>query len=362
MGTVNGIVVSDRMLPNHASNWVPPGTRSTSLELFLIANSPSDYDAMLPIRVGQGMTDIAKTRDAILHFSFGDEFLFWRIWYEPATIDAGFIVENKEYEIKVWNAYLDVTASITAVSGVATDGTTISHDSLPISIGKFGDEQLILTVLGEGPPLQSTIYTVTVNSVDYTTEIEGIRVVPVPWEPDWDSKVNIEMHFTTALQRNKYFVEQRRPLRYTPYYKFAFRIIAEGLSAQKMKQTMSYGHDKVFGIPVFTEHAYPASDFNSSTTITTSNDLTNLWNLNNQAEYIVIIDHTTLQAEIKEIDTVNANSIECAVAVSDTFTWQRCIVYPVVMCTAEGTSVNPQSDSVFYGDFRMIQYERATGV
>lgn len=357
----NGIILSEATMGDQANNMVPVGNKSTQLD-YTETYDANQWGYLFPIRVGQGYTSIGKTRNGFIPFTYGDEILFWRIWFEPYTIDAGFIVEDKGYDVKIWNAYLDQTASISAISGVSVDGTTIAYDPVPITIGKFGDEWITITVLGEGPPLQDTTYTFTVNAVDYDTLIEGIRVAPMPWEPDWESKVKIEMHFNTVIERNTFFVEQRRPLRYTPTYRISFRIIASGLSGQKLKQTMTYGHDKVFGIPIHTEQAYPSEDFNLSATINTSNDLTDLWNLNNQAAYIVIIDHSTLQAEIKELSQVNANSIVCSLPVSDTFTWQTSIVYPIVMCTAEGLSLNPQSDTVFTGDLAFKQYERASGV
>lgn len=357
MATISGLVYGVVTLTEYENNLVNLGDKTTMPVRGIIGND-TEYPGA--VSAATGYIDLGRTKNALLYFSYGDDILFYKIWFEPFFIDAGFIVEDVDYDIKIWNAFFDTTASITAVNGSGTDGTEITHDSLPITIGKFADEWITVTVLQEGPPLQETSYTITVNAADYITEIEGIRVVPVPWDADWDSKVNIEIHFETALSRNKWFMEQRRPLRYKQFYKISYRVSAEGVSAQKLKQTMAYAHDKVVGVPVFSEHAYPSQDFSSSTTINTSNDLSTNWYLNNQAQYIVITDHDSLQTEIKEIDSVNANSIVCTLPVSGSFTWQNCVVYPVVMCTADSLRIRPETDLIFVGDFVFTEYERAS--
>jgi hypothetical protein len=357
MAVQNGIIQGNMWYNEHDGNRVPAGSKITQGDPY--GGIPlSDYG--MALRVGQGMTDISQVQNGIVVSNYGDLVLFWRIWFEPVLIDAGFIVEDKNYNVKVWNAYLDQTISITDIAGATTDGTEIFHDPVPIDIGKFGDEWMTITVYGEGPPLQSTVYTFTIEAVEYETDIEGIRVTPIAWEPNWNNKVNIEMHFDTVMERNRYFVEQRRPLRYKPYYKFTFSLQAEGVDAQKLKQSLAYGHDKVFGVPVYTEQLHPSADFNSSSTIQTSNDLTDFWNLNNLAEYVVIIDHTTLLAEIKELASVSANQIVCSIPVTNTFTWQRSVVYPVVMCTGDSFTMRPESDDVWTSDLSFVEYERAS--
>jgi len=359
MGVSNALLTQfdPQLYATDAYNKTKTGSR------VLITDPSTAYkqtDFGLGIRVGQGYADIARVHSAILPFSFGDDVMFWRVWFEPVLIDAGFIVEDKEYYVKVWNAHLDVTASITAVSSVSPVGTTITHDPLPITIGKFGDEWITIKVLEEGPPVQNTVYEFTINAVDYETEIDGIRVSPFMWEPNWNKKVNVEMHFDTALDRNKYFVEQRRPLRHKPYYKFSFSVNPSGVDAQKLKQLLAYAHDKVLGLPLFNEQAHPSQSFNGSATIVCSNDLSKFWNLNNQATFVVVVDHQALQAEIKEIESVAAGQIVCTLPVSDTFTWQSSVVYPVVMVIGESFDFRPESDDVINSNLSFSEYERSS--
>jgi hypothetical protein len=364
MAVQNGIIVADSMVPAsmHASpiSVVPEVAGDMELQPSYLRAYPSDPPTQ-PIRVGQGYAPIGKPHNGIIPFGYGRDVLFYKIWFEPVEIDAGFIVEETDYNIKIWNTFFDGSVQLTAVSGVSTAGTGVTYDSLPITINTFGDYWVTLTVYEEGPPVQSTDYTFTIDGYDWITEVEGIRVVPVPWEPDWDSKIRFEYHFDTVLATNKYFVEQRRPLRYKPYMKANFQITGVGVDGQKLKQSITYGHDKVFGVPIFSEQGYPSSDFNSSATIQCSNDLSILWNLNNLAEYVIVVDHFDLTSEIKAIDSIGTNQVVCQVPITRTFSnWQRCVVYPVVMCTAESIASRAETDEIFRTSWKLLEYERAT--
>jgi hypothetical protein len=357
MGTYNGYILETEDYPTpDADIGVRTGAKQTELESSAHRN---DLDYGTADIADRGMTDISTEHDGLIWFSYGDEVLFYRIWFEPYTIDAGFIVEDEDHLVKIWNAYFDQTASITAIDGTATEGTSITYDSLPITIGKFADYEVTVTVLRVGPPLQETVYTFTINAVDYETAIDGIRVVSIPWDPDWDNKIRIEMGFDTALSRTKYFVEQRKWLRENARYKLQFTATNHGLEAQKMKQIVAYGHDKVFGVPIYSEQAYPSADFTSSSIITTSNDLDKMWYLNNQAEYVVIIDHVTNVSEIKEIDSVSVNQIDLINPVSGTFSYLSSKVYPIVMCLAESISIQPHAAEALRASFNMVEYVRS---
>jgi len=289
--------------------------------------------------------------------SFGDDNLFFRIWFEPFEIDAGFIVEDVDYTIKVWNAYFDVTKQLTAITEDSPEGTTLTHDPLPITIAKFDDITMTLTVLQEGPPVQSTTYTFTIDGTDYETEITGIRVNPFAYEPDYSQGIRIQMKFETVIERNKYFKEQRRPLRDDALWNVGLKSWVKGLDTQKLKQQIAYGHDKIFGVPIYSEHCYPDQDMNNQTIIQCSNDLSKHWFLNNQAVYVILIQHDILLAEIKEISSVGTNSITLARAVSETFEWQKTVVYPIVLSTIENVSFDMETDNLMNFTIDFTEYK-----
>jgi hypothetical protein len=310
------------------------------------------------------VTEYRKMVDGVMLHDYGDENLFHRIWFDPVEIDVGFIVEGVEYTISIWNAYYDQDVTVTSVveSG-DSEGTSITHASTPFDIEPTDDTTATVTVYRSGPPTQNTTYTFTIDGEDYETVVTGIRVNAFPAEPDWDRRVRAEIIFETVVERiPRYFDEQRRPLREDPYRRISFQATAQALFNEKLKHLLTYGHDKVFGVPIYSEHCYPSASFNGSSTINLSNTTDKLWHLNNLCEYVVIIDHSTWLTEIKEIDTVNSTSIDLLRPVEETFVYSRVIVYPMIVATLD-TSVRsaPHTDDLETYSLGFTEYEIGTG-
>ena len=302
------------------------------------------------------LIDISAVKDALVPHSYGEDTLFWRIWFEPAEYDAGFITEDSQFDIKIWNAYLDTLSTITDISVLAQEGTSIDNDPVPIKIQKFGDNTSEVTISRIGPPLQSTVYTFTVDSVEYTCTITGMRIIDWVLEPDWARKVRIEFAFETVVAENRFFKEQRRYLREDCSRTIKVSSWAEGLDAQKVKQSLSYGHDKVFGVPIYSEHCYPTGTITGQTVLNFTNDLTKLWNLNNLCDYIIIADHKAMTGEIKEVSSVGGSSITLVRSVVQTFEAASVIVYPVIMTTLESLSLQDETQDVTVFDLSFEEY------
>jgi len=329
---------------------------------------PLDRSLLTPLEVhqdrgyGTGIVviispvDISQVMDGLIAHTFGDENLFWRIWFEPVEYDAGFITEDRQFDIKVWNAYLDVLATISAISVLAQEGTSIDHDPVPITIPKFGDMTAEVTIYRVGPPLQNTVYTFTINAVDHTSTITGMRVIEWNVEPDWGQSIKTELSFETVLARNRFFKEQRRPLLDTPVRTVRLSAWSKGLDAQKVKQKLTYGHDKVFGVPIYSEPCYPTGTITGQTVINMTNDLTKFWNLNNLCVHVMIVDHEALVSEIKEVDSVGANSVTLVRSVTETFVAARTVVYPMFMAVLDSLTFKDETDDTSYVDVAFEEY------
>ena len=296
--------------------------------------------------VTRDLIDIHSVQDAILSHSYGEENLFNRIWFEPVDYEAGFITEEISFDIKVWNAFMDTLATISDISVLAGTGTSIDNDALPITIQKFGDNTSEVTIDRVGTPLQNTIYTFTINTVEHTCTITGMRIINWLLEPDWGKEVKMELAFETAIAENRFFKEQRRYLREDFLRAVKISTWARGLDAQKVKQDLSYGHDKVFGIPIYSEPCYPTGMLTGETTINISNDYTKYWNLNNLCTYVILVDHQNLVGEVKEVDSIGVGVIELVRAVSETFVAGSTIVYPMFMATIGALSVPAETDGL----------------
>lgn len=273
--------------------------------------------------------------DGLLPHSFGDDQLFWRVWFAPEEIDAGFIVEEREWAVKVWNAHLDKTVEITSIVGTAMDGTELAPTDTPIDVGIFGERVYTLTVLRDGPPLQDTVYRFTIDSIVYDCHIIGTRVIAVFPEPNWRGPVRIGYTFETVVAQNKYFREQRRALRTNPLRQLKAEYLLDGIAAEKFGNDLTYGHDKVFGVPVYSEHIYTSDTLTGQNSFDASNDISKHWNLQNLCDYIMIVDHGAGLAEVKEVASVVGSTITLERDIVLTFTPHRVIIYPVFFALLE---------------------------
>lgn len=320
----------------------------------LVVYDDREYGHGIPI--GRALVDISSVADGIISHSYGDENLFWRVWFEPVEYDVGFITEDIPFDIKVWNAYLDTLIVITDISVLAQEGTIIDHNPIPINIQKFGDSTSEVTISRVGPPLQNTVYTFTIDAVEYTCTIIGMRIINWLLEPNWERDVNLELAFETSIAENRFFKEQRRYLREDPLRGIKLSAWAKGLDAQKTKQDLSYGHDKVFGIPIYSEPCYPTGTITGQTTINISNDITKYWNLNNLCTYVMIVDHDKLIGEVKEVSSVGASSVVLVRSVVQSFDVEATIVYPIFMATITSLTLRNETDDVIYFDLNFEEY------
>jgi len=282
-----------------------------------------------------------------LSATYGDDNLFHRVWVSPLLIEVGFITEDDQFEVKIWNAWLAREVDFTAVSSIAPEGTLITYPTLPYTITRSDSLILTLDLYKEGPPVQDTFYGLTIDGDLYTTNITGTRVLPVEPDIQWDESLTISYEFATIMyQDGVRFQEQRRPL-----MEWADRVISatyllEGNSAHKFFNVLSYGHDKVFGCPIYNEKMVASSitvDSNIIPLVTATDDL---YNLNNNANYIIIVDHENELAEIKEIEAIASAQITTVKDIVETFDVGSTFIYPALISLLYAVSFTEQSDNV----------------
>ena len=290
--------------------------------------------------------------------NFGDEAVFNRVWFWPETIAIGFIVEDDTYDIVIWNAYEREWISHTAVVGTDTDGTAFESLTLPWEIPADSTRTMELTVYEEGPPMQDTLYNLTVEGEVYTTHVTGIRVLGFIPDPSWDEELSISYRFQTTIFDTQRFVEQRRPLYETVQRDASLTVKIDRIVDQQLLHTLMYGHDKVFGIPIYTEKMSATDIPQGGSTITLSADNSDLWNLNNIGGFIAIIDHYNWMGEIKAIDSITSTTIVTATNISKNFDEDTTYIYPVFFGTIKNVSITSENDLV---DRIPITFEEFTG-
>jgi hypothetical protein len=309
-------------------------SKSKSLNDSLDVAEHSEFQYKIAGRIDRGQPVTVASLTGQKNFQFGEEMIFDRIWIDPVLINPTFITEDVDYDVEVWNAYLDQSATwTTEVITGDTDGVSFARDPLTITILKGDYEVYVMTVLGEGPAVQDTTYTETILGDAYTIDIETMRVIGLDPEPNWISRVQVGYSFETVLSVSDRHVEQRRPLRHDLRRTLSIELIGMDTELHKLSNLIQYGHDKVFACPVFQERVLCTGIPNGGTSITTLTDTTNHWNLNNACSRIMIADHAGGTVEIKNISAVAANTITTSSEIAGTFDVNSTMVYPIFVGT-----------------------------
>lgn len=286
-------------------------------------------------------------RNGVLPFSAGRDLIFERVWVEPTTVDAGFITEERTYSISIWNAFQEQSVEFTSMSSVDPTGTTLPTPTLPLDIRQSDDITLTLTVAEQGPPLQETYYKPLINGTLWSIYVTGVRALGLSPEPTWEKGIQISYKFETSMFQTEQFEEQRRPLMDEPYCTLAASFPINSRAAHKLFYDISYGHDKVWSVPVYNEKMSIDTITQGSTTITTSSAVDNLYYLNNYATHIAVIDHTNSLVEIKEISSITPSyTIEVSRSMVEDFTAGTTAIYPVFFGLLSGVTSGHLTDDV----------------
>lgn len=253
-------------------------------------------------------------RKALLE-SVGDTLIYHRIWVEPLDISAGFITEEAETSIYIWNAQYGETATIESVDEVLPDGTqfTLQDADCPIEMGADAEVIYVVTVEKPGPPIQDTYYTITIEGIEYEIYVHGTRVIPLDQEPDWSGPPRYKYRFQTVLSSSPTYQEQRRALTNRMLRDAMVTFTIQNNLLTRFMNDITYGHDKVFGVPIYSETSILSTAASSGDLTIFLNDANDYhWNLNNLCTHLIIMDWDNDVTEIKEVDTVNSTSIVLA--------------------------------------------------
>jgi len=294
---------------------------------------------------------------------FGDDVLFNQIYVEIVDItsspithhgseyNVGFITEELDYVVLIWNSYVSTTKSFTALSVINPDGITITYPTIPAAITPGGQLQLPVTIAKDGPAVQDTTYQLTIGGVQRTAAFAGLRVLAMIPEPNWRDGISHTFGYLTAMYQNDHYTEQRRSLLDSPAHSTSTDYIMVDEEAQEFFHSLSYGHNKVFAVPFYSELMIPTStglpQGDVTITIDTSQaDPAAMWNLNNTAEYVALIDHTNRTAEIKEISSIASPNIVVTQNISGAFDEATTRVYPVYFGMVRAATLQQRTDGI----------------
>lgn len=262
---------------------------------------------------------------------FANTHIYNRIWLREIEIDAGFVVEDIDYDMEIWNAKsTDVQCTDIDYYPNAV-GLDMTNPAVPFTIQRNYIEEFILTVLQEGAPVQDAIIIFTIDGDEYYTTIEATRVITLPFEPDWFKNVKFEMKFETVIFQTERYYEQRRSLSNRPKRLESFTISESGYLAEKFFYIIQRGKDKIFGVPIFFEVFQLLNATQGQTVLNTNGNIDKFWNLNNLCNFVMLIDIETYNVELKEITAVGVSSVTCKNPLVNTFDINKTWVYSIFL-------------------------------
>lgn len=325
--------IHDAILPvinsvvNYRKEIVDNSTPELNIHSFLLAEISK-----------QSPVDTSKTLSAILPTgAFTDEVILGKTYFTPRLIESGFITEDSEHSILIWNS-AQTSKEISSIAGESITGTELVHDSTPININSESDVTHTLSVLKEGPPFQSSEYTYTIDGLFFVLLVTGQRIEPFLFDPDWSQSYKCSYSFNTVLSRTKKFVEQRRPLLESARREIECGFWEQGLVMQRVHNELKRFNSIAIGVPIFQEILELTSNPQDELTATFRQDLSPFFNLNNSTTFLLIKDLQNIDNhEVKEISSIDLenNEITFTNTVKNSYTPSQCIVYPIFIGQTE---------------------------
>jgi hypothetical protein len=290
-------------------------------------------------------------------FDYLFDMLMNRIWVEPLRIAAGFITEEQTYDIEIWNAYLERSVIWSSVVVIRQPGTDFEYPALPFTIPKTADLVQTMTIFKDGPPLQNTLWQLTIDGIEFEIFIDGIRVIPLEPELNWIDKLKSTYSFETVMYNTQFFYEQRRAMIEQCRRGAGFKLTLFGSDNPRFFNLISYAHDKILGIPIFSEQMHPTALTLGSTSIPLSNSNEFLWNFQNRTSFVIIVDHETNTTEIKEILNFTNNNINLKSAITETFNVVRSMVYPCLFCTVRAVKFSEKTSHTNEATLEFLEFQ-----
>jgi len=259
-----------------------------------------------------------------------------KLYLSPTEIDAGLIGNDLAYEIEIWNAG-EETISLTNIAQSNSEGFVLDIPTPPIPLTGETVYTYGLTILKEGPPVQSTTLTFTFSNGDiWTIEISGKRLEVFPYECDASSPVQMNLGFQTVIAKSNKYVEQRRSLTPEAIIKMEAVFWFELLKSQNFLFRLRTYADMLLAVPIYVEEFSLLSD-PEGTTLLVLNDpdseLQYCWFFEHSSYVLLLNLENPFIYELLEIVNINTVDSEITVgsSVSKSFPVQSTGVFPALL-------------------------------
>jgi len=289
--------------------------------------------------------ELTLEKKALVTHSPAEELIYDRIWV-TSLIQFGLISETRTSDIEVWNSFFVGMIGIEEFTDPADAGISIETITPPVYISANGYETYEVTVSAAGPAEQNTTFEWVINSLDFSTLVTGTRLIPFPFMIEWGNGETIIYEYHTSVYGSKTTHEQRRGLIDACTRQSIISLLLTDIEAQSLANLVRYAIGKYWAVPIYCEAVKPSISLLGADSITTSEDLTYHWNLNNYSDYVTIFDTVSREIEVKSVSTVSSSQIALETIITGTYDINTTKVMPTYVGILAGFSLNQTTDSV----------------
>jgi hypothetical protein len=246
-------------------------------------------------------------------WTFFDDY-YYRIHIVPNPVYVGNLISEQQYEIEVWNAYLDASKTLEAITETSTDGVTLVGPAIPTTYLAGQSNFYDLTVGVEGPPDIYAIFGFDWSGIidDADFLVIGTRIVGIPYRLAAPARETLEWR-TDILPAND-GTEQRIRLRKLARQTLAGAWHVPWGEMQAASNRLYGWHTRLWAVPMWTEAQRVATLSSGATSITIDTTTSDY-----REGGLVLIHETDRQWVIVEVETVAAGSLTLALPLGDDY-------------------------------------------
>lgn len=304
-----------------AGGAVPNGIGPDSFQVAAFPDFPSagPVERILPSR----RTPIVTNAGAIHEVE--DFYWFERVHNFPTFFELGNILTTITRSLEIYNAYREDARTVSAFDNNADAGVTIPDlPALPYELMPSSGLLMTVTISTTGPPSLDGTLDFTLDIGEISVPISGSRVVMFSFEPE--SPIAEELLFLTDIIVAADGTEQRIRLRKNPRQVFTMRYLFPEGDTRRRAQTLLKGwHQRVFGVPVWTEARQLQADMSTGATeATVDPDFADF-----RVGSLAIVWRDEDNFDALEIESIGASSITFSSPVTHDFVAGETLVMPL---------------------------------
>lgn len=222
------------------------GGAMTAPRLTRITNSAGKLIATLP------MAPMAPSLAAGSGVYGIEQEMFGKVIATPSAISAGYVIADKQYQVRLWNAHYSRPAKCVGLS--FSDIAGIDAGTADFDIPPGGAITRTVTLRASGKPIIKDAVTFMFAELPAGTVVNmtGSRLAMFALTPDWSDGISESVRYTSSLTESYSGAEQRASLVSKPVRTISFTGLA--MSADEVAHTdaLLYGwQSRAFGVPAW---------------------------------------------------------------------------------------------------------------